>query len=216
LRSPLTSVIGNGMLLLKHGGALSPSETEECLQDIVSGGERLQRTIENLLLLTRLEAGQTLDSEPISLTNIVDRSIEMFSKKNPSRQVEIDVVPDMPDALGEGTLIALVLENLVSNADKYSPKDRPIRVSLERTEGDEIQIRISDYGVGVAEEDMEYLFAPFYRSDWARNHAKGMGLGLAVCKRIMEAHNGRIWVERRAEGGSDFIFTLRSAATVGV
>jgi signal transduction histidine kinase len=102
----------------------------------------------------------------------------------------------------------MVLENLINNADKYSPPDGAIEVSATTDEQAMLLIRVRDQGIGIADKDRENLFAPFYRSDNARQYASGMGLGLAVCKRIVEAHGGEIWIEHRPEGGTDFVFSL--------
>jgi two-component system osmolarity sensor histidine kinase EnvZ len=101
-----------------------------------------------------------------------------------------------------------VLENLISNAAKYSKDDAPIEVSLRTNESGSAEVLVRDHGIGLNESDLESVFTPFFRSDRAKTLAKGMGLGLAVCKRLIEAQNGRVWAVRRPEGGCDFFFTL--------
>jgi signal transduction histidine kinase len=181
------------------------------LQDIVTEADRLHRVIENLLLLVRVEAGQKLEVEPVEMPRLVDEAIEGFYRRHTGREVQVFDAGDAPIALGEATLITLLVDNLISNANKYSPEGAPIEVHLRRNEDGEAEVRVRDYGIGLDEVDVETLFVPFYRSLKAKNQAKGVGLGLAVCKRVVEAQDGRIWAESRTGGGSDFIFTLKAA-----
>jgi signal transduction histidine kinase len=211
LRSPIATVIGNGMLLLKRGHLLGEEDKMQALTDMVSEGERLQRVIENLLFLVRTEAGHKLDVEPVYLPRLVEGAIEAFNRRHPGRDVIVKNIGDSPVALGEPTLIALVVDNLISNANKYSPAEAQIEVHIGQSESGLPQVRVRDDGIGLDEVDVDTLFVPFYRSSKAKTHAKGVGLGLAVCKRIVDAQNGRIWAESRPEGGSDFVFTLQPA-----
>jgi two-component system sensor histidine kinase KdpD len=139
---------------------------------------------------------------------LVSEQVESFRRKMPARNVELthDGSADLVDA--QPTLIALVIENLINNAAKYSPADTPIEVTLRADKQNEIEVRVRDQGIGVNESELSNLFTPFYRTAAAKGYATGMGLGLAVCKRIVEAHRGRIWANRRPEGGSDFILAL--------
>lgn len=99
--------------------------------------------------------------------------------------------------------MAQVVGNLLGNAEKYSPPGRPITVRLERT-NDEVLIRVSDEGVGVAPKDLPLIFDPFFRAARARALSGGLGLGLAVCKRLMELQGGRIWATPRSGQGTEF------------
>jgi signal transduction histidine kinase len=211
LRSPISTVVGNGLLLLNRGHMLDDDDRTQALQDIVTEADRLHRVIENLLLLVRVEAGQKLDVEPVNLTQIVHEAVDGFYRRHSGRRVEVHDEGDAPIALGEGTLITLIVDNLISNASKYSPDDALVEVFLRRNQDGEPEIRVRDYGIGLDEVDVDTLFVPFYRSSKAKNQAKGVGLGLAVCKRVVEAQDGRIWAESRDGGGSDFIFTLKPA-----
>jgi signal transduction histidine kinase len=117
---------------------------------------------------------------------------------------------DVPPALGQETLMALVLQNLLSNANKYSAPEQPIEVSLRLNDDGRPEIRVRDYGIGLEAHDLENLFSPFYRSSRAKSQASGLGLGLAVCKRALEAQKGTIAALSRADG-SDFFLTLTPA-----
>jgi two-component system sensor histidine kinase KdpD len=101
-----------------------------------------------------------------------------------------------------------VLENLITNADKYSPPEAPIEISVHPS-GEDVAVCVRDYGIGIDDAETEQVFTPFYRSARAKAQAKGIGLGLAVCRRVMEAQGGSIRAAARPEGGSDFVFSIK-------
>lgn len=211
LRSPISTVVGNGLLLLNRGHLIDEADRRQALLDIVAEADRLHRVIENLLLLVRVEAGQKLDVEPVNLSRIIHEAVEGFYRRHSGREVHVEDRGDAPIALGEPTLVTLIIDNLISNANKYSPEGAPIEVHLGANADGLPEVRVRDYGIGLDEVDIETLFVPFYRSSRAKTQAKGVGLGLAVCKRVVEAQDGRIWAESRGGGGSDFVFTLKPA-----
>jgi signal transduction histidine kinase len=116
--------------------------------------------------------------------------------------------------MGEPVLLAQTVDNLLTNANKYSPADQPIEIIARSTEDAGVAVRVRDYGDGLSEQAMEHVFDAFYRAPNAKHKASGMGLGLAVCRRVMEAQGGKIWAETRPEGGCDFVFTVPPAATL--
>ena len=215
LRTPISTVVGNALILLRRGDLLNAEARTQALSDIATEGEKLQRVIENLLMLTRMEATGGLDLQPFSLSELLAESVHVFARQNPSRRVVLppEDAPLMVE--GQRDLLAIVTANLIGNAHKYSPDGEPIEVLLRTKESGEVEVRVRDHGIGVDETEMPNLFVPFYRTGAARRYAAGMGLGLAVCKRIIQAHAGRIWAERRPEGGTDFVFTLPLAEAVG-
>jgi PAS domain S-box-containing protein len=212
LRTPIATILGNSLILSRRGDQLDPEDRKQAMDDITAESQKLQRIIENLLLITRFEAGWDDELEPMLLPNLIAESVEAFQKRAPGRQVSVSLEPDLPLALGQTTLFSLVLENLLSNADKYSPPDARIDVIARPNEAGEPEVCVRDYGVGIHPDEADAIFTPFYRSPKAKSLAKGMGLGLAVCKRVIEAQNGRISVSARPEGGCDFIFCLQPAA----
>jgi two-component system sensor histidine kinase KdpD len=212
LRTPISTVISNGALLLRRGQMLQESDRQQALSDIVSEGRRLQSIIENLLLLTRIESSGP-ELRPISLQDVIAGQVEAFARRSPGRQINVLDEGDRDMINGQETLIAMLVENLISNADKYSPPASPIEVLLRTSDEHEAEVHVRDTGIGVSETELPNLFTPFYRTTTARKYARGMGLGLAVCKRIVEAHGGRIWVTRRPEGGSDFAFSMPLSET---
>jgi signal transduction histidine kinase len=215
LRTPIASIYGNGLLLQRRGEHLAPEDREQSLADIVSESKKLQSIIENLLMLTRLEAGQLDQAEPLSLAPIIETEIAELQRSHPERKVMFSPGLDVPPASGQQTLISLVVRNLLGNAEKYSPPETTIQVSLRCNEAGLPEISIRDNGIGMEPDDLAEIFTPFYRSQRARITAKGMGVGLAVCRRIIEAHGGTITVNSRPDQGSEFVFTLRPAEPEG-
>jgi signal transduction histidine kinase len=102
----------------------------------------------------------------------------------------------------------LVIENLISNADKYSKPGVPIEISIRQSTESALELCVRDHGIGLTDSEVDEVFSPFYRSELGRSIATGMGMGLAASKRIVEAHRGTIRAETRPEGGCDFMFTL--------
>ncbi len=212
LRTPISTVVGNASLLLKRADLIDEEDKAQALEDIGSEGQKLQRVIENLLLLTRMEASNGPDFRRLSLRDQVSAAIESFARHNPTRPITLsgDGTPGAVNA--EETLLAMVLDNLISNADKYSPAGSPIDIRLRTLESGEVEVCVRDSGIGIAAADEGQLFTPFFRSASAKQFASGMGLGLSVCRRIVEAHGGQIWATSRREGGSEFGFHLPGIA----
>ena len=211
LRTPIATILGNGQLLLRRGAMLQESDKQQALVDIVSETERLQRIIENLLVLSRMEAGRELDPEPLHMPRVVAEAVESFKRHSFGREVSVAVEGEVPVANAEPTLISHVLENLLSNATKYSPAGTPIEVVVTANELGEPMVCVRDHGIGFTAEDEAQLFTPFYRSKAAAAKAGGMGIGLAVCRRILEVQGGTIEAKTRPEGGAEFCFTLPAA-----
>ncbi|HEX5139512.1 MAG TPA: PAS domain S-box protein [Dehalococcoidia bacterium] len=212
LRTPISTILGNGLLLLTREEAIPPEDKKQAFADIVAEAEKLQENIEHLLLLTRLESSE-LEMESISLPSVVQRCVKTFKERHPERQINVALGTDLPRAVGQETLVALVVQNLLTNAAKYSPPEQPIEVLLDLAPSGQPEVRVRDHGIGLDEHDLSNLFAPFYRSTRARNQASGLGIGLAVCKRALEAQHGSISAEARQDGGADFYFTLTPAVS---
>jgi len=210
LRTPISTILGNGLLLVRHWATIPQDDRQQALSDIASEAEKLQEIIENLLLITRMEAGH-LDSEPLAMRRLVEDSIEDFRRMHPERLLSLQAADGLPPALGEPTLVPLIMRNLLSNADKYSPREKPIEVTLRFSEEtDSLEVAVRDYGIGLDTSDLDTVFEPFFRSARSRKYAKGMGLGLALCKRVSEAQGGRIWVEPQEDAGLRFVFQLKA------
>lgn len=208
LRTPVTTIYGNAQLLRSREAGLDPEDRREMIVDIAEDSERLLAVIENLLLLTRVEGGVALDLEPQVIAHVIRTAVTAFGERR-GRQVTLTSMPGhhlVVDA--DRTSIELVIGNLLSNADKYSPPGAPIDVSL-RVVGGEAQVAVLDRGIGLpADDGADQLFTPFFRAQAARQQASGMGIGLAVCKRLAEAQGGRVWATPRPGGGAEVGFAL--------
>jgi signal transduction histidine kinase len=211
LRTPISTVIGNALLLQRRGDLLPKEDREQALADIAGEGQRLQRIIENLLVLTRTEGPSVLNIEPLRMEHLVPEFVEAFGRRHEQRRLIVDCSTSLPLVLGEPVLLAQTVDNLLTNADKYSPADQPIEIVAQATEDGGVSVRIRDHGDGLPEDALDRVFDAFYRAPRTHNKASGMGLGLAVCRRVMEAQGGKVWAETRPEGGCDFVFTVPPA-----
>jgi signal transduction histidine kinase len=189
------------------------------VSDMRSQAERLNRLLNNLLLLARLDIGTETESEPIfvmpTLNRVVEEHQRRFSSRqinvtNNSRRFNVDGVQTRIPAFGQETYVEQVIANLLNNAEKYSSTSEPIDVEVLSGRKWRL-VRVMDRGIGLKMEDIPHIFDPFYRSDEARKRADGLGIGLAVCKRLVEVQGGRIWARPRAGGGSEFGFALKLA-----
>lgn len=209
LRTPLATIYGSSRLLKERFERILETDRSELLADVVSEAERLQRIIENLLLLTRLDAAG-IELEPVALPVLARRLVDKVQARLPNRRLDLAIEEDVPPVLANPTYVELVVENLLGNALKYSPSDTPISVSV-RSENGGADVVVRDLGIGIDDEQAERLFEPFYRSQKARALASGVGIGLAVCKRVLEVQGGTIWGRAREGGGSEFGFFLKEA-----
>jgi PAS domain S-box-containing protein len=207
LRTPVTTIFGNARLLRDRGDRLADDARESMIADIAHDSERLLGIIENMLLLTRLEAGPQPELEPNVLAHVVSKAVQSFRRRHPGRGVAITTEPRHVIVEADRTYIELLVENLLANADKYSPQGTAVEVEVRVRDG-EAQVVVLDRGIGLSDVELAQIFAPFYRSEKAKRQANGIGIGLAVCKRVAEAQGGRMWVRPRPDGGSEFGFAL--------
>lgn len=207
LRTPIAVIVGNGHLLLRREDTLSNEDRHQALTDITFEAERLQRIIENLLILTRAEAQGDFDLEFVQLERLAESAINAFRRRNPGRDVVFHSERGLPPVVGESTITTMVLENLLSNADKYSPPGPAVEVTIERCPAC-VAVHVLDRGIGLSDKDVQSIFDPFYRSSAARERAGGMGLGLAVCRKVIEVQGGSISGRPRPGGGAHFCFSL--------
>ncbi|MEX1253338.1 MAG: PAS domain S-box protein [Dehalococcoidia bacterium] len=207
LRTPITTIYGGARVLRSRGDRLEPESRDEIVRDIESETERLHRIVENLLVLARVELGERIDSEPVLLQRLVDKVTQSFTERNATRPLECRVDAQLRPVAGEAMYLEQVLRNLLSNAEKYSPQGLAIELHVESC-GDEAVVRVLDQGAGIEPEEAESIFERFYRSQSARAKARGLGLGLTVCKRLIEAQSGRVWARPREAGGLEVGFAL--------
>jgi PAS domain S-box-containing protein len=209
LRIPLTVIIGAVNTVLSEGARLSPQETRQLLQDVAWEAESLSHLVGNLLELSRFQADRLLlHTEPVSLKNVVQNTVERVRCQSSIHQFLVNLPKELPQVYADQLRLERILYNLLENAVKYSPRGGEIRVSV-KPEEEHLVIGISDQGIGISLPDQAKLFGPFQRlEDHRLEGVKGAGLGLLVCRRLVEAHGGKIWIESEPDRGSAFLFTL--------
>ncbi|MBI2766980.1 MAG: PAS domain S-box protein [Chloroflexi bacterium] len=210
LRSPLTAILGNVSLLNRLPAGTLPPEAATSLRDIGEYSERLRRVVANMLALARADSAAELDMEPVLLQHLVPTLATRFEAGPAGREVTIDIGPRFPPVLAEPTFVEQVLENLLSNAAKYSAPGKPVHIAA-RVRDAFAEVTVRDQGDGLRPGELERLFDPFFRAARTAQRSPGIGLGLTVCKRLVETLGGRIWAESPAEGGTLFGFSLRLA-----
>jgi K+-sensing histidine kinase KdpD len=205
LRTPITTIFGNAQVLRRIGDRIESSDRAAAILDIEAEAARLQQIIDNMFVLARVESGANDDMEPILVHRELDRLASEHMRRYPHRDVRVRVEPELDPALGAHVYFDQILRNLLSNAEKYSPPSEPVEV--EARHGDRvIEVIVLDRGAGVETEN-ETLFDAFYRAPGTA-HVSGAGIGLTVCKRLVEAQGGTIWARQREGGGSEFGFAL--------
>ncbi|MDE0375512.1 MAG: ATP-binding protein [bacterium] len=210
LRTPLTSIKGSAATVLGASSPFDPAEIRQFFRIIEEQADNMRDLINNLLDLSRIEAGTlSVVAEPTDVSAVIDQARNAFLSSGYRNSIEINVTPNLPRVAADGKRIVQVLHNLFSNASKYSGDWSPIRVTAWLHEA-HVVISVTDEGTGVASENLPRLFTKFSRIDVGADHrVSGNGLGLAICRGIVETHGGRIWAESDGEGhGTQFIFTL--------
>jgi signal transduction histidine kinase/DNA-binding response OmpR family regulator len=210
LRTPLTSIKGSAATVLGASSPLDPAEIRQFFHIIEEQADNMRDLINDLLDLSRIEAGTlSVVPEPTDVSAVIDRARNAFLSGGYRNSIEINVAPSLPRVSADGKRIVQVLHNLFANASQYSREWSPIRVMAWLHDA-HVVISVTDEGTGVASENLPRLFTKFARLDAAGDHRiGGNGLGLAICRGIVEAHGGRIWAESEGEGhGTRFIFTI--------
>ncbi len=219
LRSPLTSIRGFSEVLAQGMMGEVNRDQKTALENILRGSDRLLALIEDILHLSKLEAGKMVISPaPLHLAPLIHQTMQdlaaLFLEKN--LEVRIDVPEDLPALWADGQQLSRVLSNLLTNAAQFSPRNSPIRLVARRLpvsdeEPANLQIEVEDAGPGIPEEQQKTLFSRYQQvGGEVRRARKGTGLGLAICKEIVHLHHGRIWVECPAQDtlGTRFCFTI--------
>ena len=214
LRTPLTSIRGSAATVLDAAVKLDTAELRQFLRVIVDQAETMRDLIGNLLDVARIETGTLpVSPEPADAATLVDRARMAFLSAGGRHNLDIDVAPNLPPVSADRSRIVQVIGNLLSNAARNSPASSPIRVAAV-PEGDHVAFSVVDEGRGIPSEQLPGLFRRFARGG-SEDRGGDTGLGLAICKGIVEAHGGRIRAESGGLGlGSRFTFTLPAVATV--
>ena len=209
LRTPLTTIKASVSSLLGQGAGGLAEVREEFLQGINLEIDYLTRLVENLLDMSRLEAGTLIPHcEWHPFEEIVEGAIRRMAGVLECHQLEVTLDPELPPVFVDGIEIQLVLVNLLDNAAKYSQESSIIRIEAILG-SQQIEVRVIDKGEGIPLGDREKIFERFYRVRVKRDHSiRGTGLGLPICKGIVEAHGGQIWVESTKGGGATIAFSI--------
>ena len=208
LRTPITTIYGMSQVMRQRQRTMDPAALGQMIEDIEGEADRLRRLAEDLLVLSRTESGRlevTLD--PLLLGHVIRRRISEEQSRWPNHRFTVEIPDGLGLVLGEEVYVEQVVQNLLSNAAKYSPPGSEVRVVVEQDTG-EICVRVLDQGIGLADEATDRLFELFYRSPDATRQASGAGIGLFVCRQLIESMGGRIWARARDGGGSEFGFGL--------
>ena len=209
MRSPLTVITGVLNTILTEEANLSRKEKHQLLEDAAWESETLAHILGNLLELSRAQADRLfLSFEPADVKVVIRNAVQRIKRQSSVHRFVTSLPRELPPVRADVMRLERILHNLLENAVKYSPDGGYIRVTA-KTDTDNLVIGVSDQGIGISPEDRAKLFAPFQRLGNSRvEGVKGVGLGLLVCRRLVEAHGGRIWVESELGKGSTFFFTL--------
>ena len=208
LRTPLTSIRGSATTVLDSASELDPAELRQFLRIIVDQADSMRDLIGDLLDVARIETGTLpIGPEPTEAAALVDRARNNFLSGGGRDALDIRLAPDLPLVMADRRRIVQVIGNLLANAARHSPEATPIRVGAAR-EGVHVAFSIADEGRGIPAERLPHLFRKFAHAE-SEDASGDTGLGLAICKGIVEAHGGRIWAESEGPGlGARFSFTV--------
>lgn len=224
IRTPLTSIKASVTVLLDEGGAggadgeppaaLDGAARREMLEIIDEESDRLDRFVEGLIEMARIEAGEMqLRRRWIVVDEIVANALARSEPLTRGRAILLDIEPELPVVRVDSRAVSEVIYTLVDNAAKYSPAGTPVRIVARREGGDDVLVAVEDEGQGVPADLRERVFDKFFRAtrdgDAGARQPAGTGMGLAIAKGIVEAHDGRIWITKAERGrGARFNFTL--------
>ena len=205
LRTPLTSISGNAELLLSEADKMNPKKRQMLYEYIRKDAQWLADLVENLLAMTRMENGSaSLKLQPEMVRDVLDMAIEHIENRLGGREIHVDIEDEFLMAKLDAHLMTQVIINLIDNAIKYTPGGSPIHVRAYPVE-DRVRIEVADEGPGIPDAEKEHIFDMFYTgNNECGDSRRGIGLGLSLCKTIVQAHGGCISVRDRSPQGSIF------------
>ena len=211
LRTPLAAIAGAASGLLD--GPIDPDTRSELLQTVVQESRRLSRLVENLLEMTRLESGAAVPNRQWHvLEEIVGSALGRLRDDLTDHTVQVEIPADFPLLSVDGVLLEQVLVNLLENTTHYTPPGTRVEITARRL-GDRAEIRVADEGPGLPPGTEERVFEKFFRgAPTLPDGRRGVGLGLAICRAVIQAHGGRITARTRNGGGAEFVISLPLAA----
>lgn len=206
LRTPVTAIYGGSQVLRREN--VDPKVRDEIILDIVGESERLERLVENLLVLARAERHATLaGGDPVVIRPLLARILEDKRRRWPGATFEVEIEGDIPPVRSDEASLDLIIRNLISNALKYGSPTGTVTITAAR-HGDMVEIGVEDEGPGVPAEGADRLFDLFYRAEDAQLRAQGAGIGLFVVRALTEAAGGHVQVTNRSAGGARFTVSL--------
>ena len=214
LRTPLTSIRGSATSMLDATDELDPAEVRQFLRIIVEQADNMHDLIRDLLDVARIETGMlSVNPEPVEVGTLVDRARNTFLRGDGDFKLEIEIEPNLPMVMADRRRIVQVVGNLLSNAARQSIKGTVIRITAQG-KGVQVEFSVTDEGRGIPANRLPDLFRKF-SNDGREDQGTDTGLGLPICKGIIEAHGGRIWAESEGSGlGARFAFTLPATPTL--
>ena len=207
-RSPLASIKASANACIQGGASPDPAAQRELHLGIIQEADRLNGIVENILAMSRLEADAWRPQfEEAALEEVVEAARSGLSRENDQR-IHVSLPDEVGDVWLDPVQIGQVLHNLLDNALKYSPRDRIVELEVDNTDSD-LVFRVSDRGPGLPPGDEDRIFDRFYRAPELRESAvPGVGIGLSVCRGLVEAHGGKLTAANRPEGGAVFTVSL--------
>jgi two-component system sensor histidine kinase KdpD len=214
LRTPLAAIAAAAGSLVESGSTGSMERVADAARAITSEADRMDRLIDKLLNMTRLESGRMdLRQEILPVEELIASSIERVSRHEPGVRIRVLPVADIPPCRGDPELLEQVMVNLIENAAEHGNSEaaEPIEVSATG-DGEFVRVTVRDHGAGLEADEIPHLFEKFYRSLRNRRH-QGLGLGLAICRTIVLLHGGSITGRNHPDGGAEFSIRLPAATT---
>lgn len=211
LRTPLTSISGNAGMLMNNEDKISQEQKNRIYEDIYDDSIWLINLVENLLSVTRIENGvMKLNLQPELIDDVITESLKYVDRRSVGHEIIVEEDDDMLMANMDAKLIIQVINNLLDNAIKYTERGSQIKISTRKI-GRTIQIDVADSGEGIVDDQKREIFNMFYTvNNQVADGRRGMGLGLALCKSIVNAHGGEIYVLDNKPKGTIFRFTLKA------
>ncbi|MEJ2740125.1 MAG: HAMP domain-containing sensor histidine kinase, partial [Dehalococcoidia bacterium] len=206
LRTPMTVITGALSVAMDRG--ISSDDSKQLLQEAVHSSADLAQILDNMLELSRYQSNRLqLTVTRTNIVQLLQNIAETEKKRLDSHSLSLEIADGLPPIDVDEIRVCQIMRNLISNSVKYSPSNTEIHVSVGKND-EHILVGIRDEGNGISPEDQARLFQPFERLQQNSSNKPGLGLGLLVCRRLVEAHGGKIWVDSKPGKGSTFWFTL--------
>lgn len=213
IKGPLTVIVGGVDLMARNPSLRAGPVGDQLVSDMLEKSHQVRRAVSDLLDLARTDLQSELELTAVDLAEELQAIATEFGGRSSDLKVTVDVTPGLYPVAAQASLLRHVIQNLLTNAAKYGDPSRGIDVQARPVAG-LVEVRVRDYGPGIAREDLDRIFEPFFRTPAARTSAAGTGIGLTVCRRVIQALGGTIWAEN-ATDGPGLVVSFRLAAYPG-